>query len=95
MSTQTITDEDYETIRKCAVQGRMYRADVQLELGDIIENNLEGFLDLISTIATGSPLMQDISWRIVDTKGLNTLILEITGDVSAVVDAVEQAKLGL
>ena len=49
----TLTDHDYETIRRCAVTDRRYHTFVEVELGELIDNDLEGFLDLISTRAVG------------------------------------------
>lgn len=58
---------------------------VEVDLSEVIERDLEGFLDLISERATGvemSRLMQQ-SWRIVGFKSTGTVLLEVTGDASA------------
>ena len=39
------------------------RGIVKVELSDMIENDLEGFLDLISEKLTGSPLLMDIGYE--------------------------------
>ena len=59
------------------------RADdivVPIDLSDVIDNDLEGFNDLICE-AVGSQLMQSISWHVVGHDD-NTLHIEVHGDVS-------------
>ena len=90
----TLTDHDYETIRRCAVTDRRYHTFVEVELGELIDNDLEGFLDLISTRAVGNGMLSDISWSLVDFKrpGDDTIILDVSGDVSAVVALWEASR---
>jgi hypothetical protein len=53
---------------------------VPVELSEIIDNDLEGFLDIIGE-RVGSPLMQNIGYHVVGHND-NTLHLEVHGDVS-------------
>ena len=55
---------------------------VEVDLSDVIDNDLEGFLDLLSERAVNSPLLMDISYRIVGHDG-DTLKIEVDGDTSA------------
>lgn len=59
------------------------KTNVQVELHEIIDYNLEGFLDLISERACKSPLLMDISYRVVGHDG-DTLTIEVTSDDSMV-----------
>ncbi len=93
MSTQLITDQDRETIRKTAVDGKLYETHVEVELTEFIDRDLEQLLDLISTRATGSPLLQDVEFSVVDFKDVPsaspTFILKVKGDTSAIVADIE------
>ena len=59
--------------------------EVKVSLSELIDHNLEGFLDLISELATGSPLLMDINYALI---GVDTdeqaVILRVTGDTSAI-----------
>jgi hypothetical protein len=57
---------------------------VPIDLNDIIETDLDGFLDLLSE-AVGSPRMQDISYHVVGHDD-NTLHFEVHGDVAVDID---------
>lgn len=60
---------------------------VRVYLAEIIDNDLEGFLDLISEKLTGSTLLMDIEYRVVGHESANDLILlEVSGDVSSILD---------
>lgn len=56
-----------------------------MALSEIIDRDLEGFLDLISTLATGTELLLDMSWNItgVDIEE-QILILDVEGDTSMI-----------
>lgn len=61
------------------------RGIVKVELSDMIENDLEGFLDLISEKLTGSPLLMDIGYEPVSVFE-EELYLLVSGDVSEICD---------
>lgn len=61
------------------------RGIVKVELSDMIENDLEGFLDLISEKLTGSPLLMDIGYEPVSVFE-EELYLLVSGDVSGILD---------
>jgi hypothetical protein len=53
-----------------------------VELHEIINNDLEGFLDILSERAVGNGLLMDIAYRVVAVQDDGTLILEVDGDDS-------------
>lgn len=62
---------------------------VQLHISDLIDNDYEGFLDLLSTALVGNELLMDINYDVVsmaDSINPNELIFKVTGDVSNIVD---------
>lgn len=61
------------------------RGIVKVELSDMIENDLDGFLDLISEKLTGSPLLMDIGYEPVSVSE-EGLYLLVSGDVSEICD---------
>ncbi len=94
MSTQQITDQDFEDQRLAAVNGTMYKTFVEVELNELIDRPLEDILQLVSVRATGSPLLRDTRFTVVDFKEAlphpnPTLVLEVRGDTTAIVAEVE------
>lgn len=61
------------------------RGVVKVELSDLIENDLDGFLDLISEKLTRSPLLMDIGYEPVSVFE-EELYLLVSGDVSGILD---------
>lgn len=61
------------------------RGIVKVELSDLIENDLDGFLDLISEKLTRSPLLMDIGYEPVSVSE-EGLYLLVSGDVSEICD---------
>lgn len=61
------------------------RGIVKVELSDLIENDLDGFLDLISEKLTRSPLLMDIGYEPVSVFE-EELYLLVSGDVSGILD---------
>lgn len=62
--------------------------DIQLDLDDIVDTTFSNFLDKISMVATGSYLLQDITYEIVEGKG-TTITLRIGGNFTEIMDAME------
>ena len=52
---------------------------VAVDLNDIIDGDLESFLDLLSTLLTGSPMLSDIEYKVVGADAGDVLI-EVDGD---------------
>lgn len=56
---------------------------VEVDLSEIIDTDLEGFLDILSERATGSPLLMDISYKVIGCEN-DTLKIEVDGDPSEI-----------
>jgi hypothetical protein len=61
---------------------------VRVELAEIVDNDLEGFLDLLSEKHTRSNLLMDIDYKIVGYTD-DALIIEVSGDYSAILNEEE------
>ena len=59
---------------------------VTVELADMIDNDLEGFLDIISDKLCDSGLLMDSNYSVVGHRTNSTLLVKITGDVSIIID---------
>jgi len=67
---------------------------IEICLSDIIGLSLEEFLDFISEKAVGSDLLMDISYKavgVVNYKEGNTIVLEVTGDPTAINEMKEES----
>jgi hypothetical protein len=56
---------------------------VHFDLSDIIESDVEWFLDAISEKATGTIIMQDIAWDVKGATDTGDLVLHVVGQVDA------------
>lgn len=81
----TITDE-FGGVHQLAEDGQFLAKgiDIKVDLCEIIDLDLEGFLDMISERAGFGLLMQQ-EYTVVRHKG-NTLTLRVTGDITACLD---------
>ena len=59
---------------------------VLVPLSEIVGEGLESFLDRISSLLTGSDLLQDIDYKLVGTKG-DSVRLVVTGGIKGLRDA--------
>ena len=66
--------------------GFLEGVNVSVDLSDLIDGNLESFLDLISERA-GFPLLTEQSYAIVGFTGETTLTLRVTGNVEMELDS--------
>jgi hypothetical protein len=82
--TQPLTSKD------CDAKGWV-RGVIPLDLSDLIDNDLEGVLDLMSERLTGGPLLSDISYRVRGHDG-NTLHIEVEGDAGMAFDREDDAE---
>lgn len=62
---------------------------VPVSLSDAIDNDLEGFLDLISEKLVGSASLLDISYASVGSRGTEILV-SVTGDVTDVLSYLDE-----
>lgn len=58
--------------------------DVEVELNAIIDDDLEGFLDLLCELV-GSPFLQNIDYQVSGYAGDNMIIITVTADASEAV----------
>jgi hypothetical protein len=72
------------SLRASVRRGEYVSGIVAVDLGDIIDRDLEGLLDELSMLLTGSELLMDITYTVVGHEG-QTLWLEVTGDATEVV----------
>jgi len=60
--------------------------EVVLNVGALINHDLEGFLDLLSLGATDTELLMDINYRPIGLTLDECIIFEVTGDVSMILE---------
>lgn len=69
----------------CYVTGR-----VMVSLSELIDNDLDSFLDLLGERLVDSPCLMDISYKAVGVTNIDSgdtdIIIEVTGDVSEVIE---------
>lgn len=63
---------------------------VTMDLDDIVNFDLEWFLDEISEKLVGSIMLLDVSYRAIGVLEDGSLQVEVTGDVSDVLDGFEE-----
>lgn len=64
---------------------------VRMHISDMIDNDLETFLDLLSLKLVGNELLMDINYNVVGLADeQDTLILKVRGDVSMVMELDEE-----
>lgn len=56
---------------------------VYFDLSDILETDLEWFLDEISERATGTIVMQDIAWDVKGATDTGDLVIHVVGQVDS------------
>lgn len=60
--------------------------NIMIHLSDIIDMDLEGFLDYLSVTVTNSPLLMDISYDAIGILDKNNIIIQVHGDVSTIIE---------
>lgn len=60
--------------------------DVMIDLSELIDNNLEGILDIMAERLTGSPLLMDVNYSLVDILGENSAIMRVRGDITNILE---------
>lgn len=66
--------------------------NIIVDQNEMIDNDLEGFLDLISERLTGSPLLMDIDYKPIDVLEDGRIIFRARGDVSSILDLEENEE---
>ena len=60
-----------------------FSAEVKVSLQEMIDHNEEGFLNLLSELATGDQLLMDIKYKLIGIGNEpNTIVIRVTGDSS-------------
>ena len=57
---------------------------ISIHISTMIDNDLEGFLDIISEELVGSNLLMDINYDVVGLEDDNMIILKVRGDASEI-----------
>lgn len=70
--------------------GHVYvKENILIELNDLINNDFEQFLDVVSLKVTGTELLSEIGYNIFGLMDGHTLIMEVSGNISECVDTEE------
>lgn len=70
--------------------GHVYvKENILIELNDLINNDFEQFLDIVSMKVTGTELLSEIGYNVFGLMDKHTLIMEVTGNISECVDTEE------
>lgn len=80
-----------EQIRATMDKDGVIRGVIRVSLGTIIDLSGEGILDHFSRALTGTELLADLQYRVVDvehpSENVDDLLIEVSGDARAIVDA--------
>lgn len=68
--------------------------EIVVDLCEAIDRDLEGFLDYISEQTTDNILLMDINYRVTGLTSEGALILTVGGDVSMILDSMEDSDNG-
>lgn len=60
--------------------------NIIVHLSDIIDMDLESFLDHLSITVTDSPLLMDINYDAIGILNKNNIIIQVHGDVSNIIE---------
>lgn len=60
--------------------------EITVDLSDAIDNDLEGWLDLISIRACGSDLLMEVDYKIIGITADGSIRLRVTGNPEAIED---------
>lgn len=70
-----------DEIKACMDENGMITGIVRMELSDLIDNDFEGFLDILSEKLIDGLSLMGIAYKIVGFEGDNVLHLKVTGQV--------------
>lgn len=60
------------------------RGNILVDLSEIIDNDLEGFLDLISERLVNNVCLMDVQYKVIDTLNDGRLVVSVSGDASEI-----------
>lgn len=75
-----------EEMKRMMEQKGYIEAIVPVELNELLNGDLESFLDLISELATGSVCLMNIDYEMIQVINPYTVAIKVTGDASSVLD---------
>jgi hypothetical protein len=84
--TSTFSRSELEELEKSSENFPYVTGRVVIGLEDVISADMEWFLDEISEQLVGSILLMDVNYTAVGVTEGGSLVLEVSGDVSAVLD---------
>ena len=60
--------------------------DVVIDLSELIDHDLEGILDIMAERLTGSPLLMDVNYSLVDILDENSAVMRVRGDITDILE---------
>ena len=60
--------------------------DVIIDLSKLIDNDLEGILDIMAESLTGSSLLMDVDYSLVDILDKNSVVMHVRGDITNILE---------
>lgn len=65
---------------------RYITANILVDISELINNDFEGVLDILSERVTGTLLLMDINYTVIDTLPDDMLVMQVSGDVSNIIE---------
>ena len=78
----------HEQMKSMQEENGMVEGVISVDIHEFINNDLEGFLDLISERLTGSTLLNGSDYQMIGSKG-DDVFLKVTGDASLILESEE------
>lgn len=75
-----------EEIKKNRSEDNYVEGIVPISLDQVIHNDFETFLDIISNKLVGSILLMDVNYSVVGHQDEYTILLNVSGDASQIID---------
>ncbi len=85
MENKVKKQSQLETIHSCIDKDGWFKQIISIDVDEIVERNFTDFIYYISTLATGSVMLLDVSYKAVGCINGN-IQLEVSGDPSAVLE---------
>ncbi|MCA1320547.1 hypothetical protein LC085_11550 [Bacillus tianshenii] len=79
-----------EEIKQNKDENNYVEGVLPVSLSNIIDNDLEGFLDIISEDLVGSPTLMDVNYSVVGHQDEWTVLIKVSGDASQILDEEEE-----
>lgn len=78
----------HEQMKSMQEENGIIEGVISIDIHEFINNDLEGFLDLISERLTGSILLNGSDYQMIGSKG-DDVFLKVTGDASLILESEE------